>query len=189
MSKLTLHPLNSDARLVEPEDFSHLSVASPATAILTDFRDHKPMVVETDETALSAEHQMRAAHVRLKLVVDGKHRLVGTISDEELRGECLVRQVANGMPRDEVSVGELMRPRSELKAVDYQQLKHATIGDLIAALQDEGVRHCLVVEPAEGHVRGMISVGDIARRLHVPVDICERLSFADLARAMSGRGA
>lgn len=189
MSKLTLHPLHPEARLVEPEDFAHLSVESPATAILTDFRDHKPMVVETSETAVSAEHQMRAAHVRLKLVVDTNHRLVGTISDDDLRGECLVRQVASGMPRDQVSVGELMRPRSTLQAVDYQQLEQASIGDLIAALQNEGVRHCLVVEPADGHVRGMISAGDIARRLHIPVDISERLSFADLAEVLFGRAA
>ena len=77
----TLHTytLASIDHLVSPEEFQSPDLHSPAMSICTDFRNVRPLVLEADTSIDDAEHFMRAAHVKFKLVVDHNMELVGTI--------------------------------------------------------------------------------------------------------------
>jgi Mg2+/Co2+ transporter CorC len=90
------------------------------------------------------------------------------------------------MAREDITVRDLMIPRSQQKVVNYQQLVDATIGDVLDALQTNGTLHCLVVDQEQHHIRGIISASDIARRLHIPVEIATPTTFVDIFKAVHG---
>lgn len=185
MKKVTLLPLDDIEHLVQPEDFDEITIDSPALRILTDFKQHLPQIIDADTPAVQASYLMRKAHVRLQLVVDRGNELIGTISLKELDGQHLQIMQSQGFNRQSIIVRDLMIPRKNLKAVDYQQLLSASIGDVLDALQLNGTLHCLVVDRDQHHIRGIISASDIARRLHVPVEIAKPATFVDIFRAVN----
>lgn len=185
MKKVTLLPLDSVEHLVQPEDFHEITVDSPALMVFTDFKRHKPRVIDADTPATQASYMMKKAHVRLQLVVDKHDELIGTISLTELDGQHLQVLQNQGLSRDSISVRDLMIPRSQQKVVDYQHLKAASIADVLDALQLNGTLHCLVVDFEQHHIRGIIAASDIARRLHVPVEIAKPATFVDIFKAVN----
>ncbi|MFT7228183.1 MAG: CBS domain-containing protein [Methylophilaceae bacterium] len=66
--------------MVQPEQFYEINMDSPALTILTDFKQHKPLMIDTDTSAAQADYLMEKSHVRLLLVVDEGDELIGTIS-------------------------------------------------------------------------------------------------------------
>lgn len=185
MKKVNLLPLDQVEHLVQPEDFHEVTVDSPALTIFTDFKKHMPRVIEADTPAVQASYLMKKAHVRLQLVVDKGNELIGTISLKELDGQHLQILQNQGISRQSIIVRDLMIPRSQQKVVDYQQLVDANIGDVLDALQLNGTLHCLVVDREEHHIRGIIAASDIARRLHVPIEIEKPATFVDIFRAVN----
>lgn len=186
MKKIHLMSLDNVEHLVQPEDFNEITSDSPALTIFTDFKQHLPLVIDADTPAIQADYMMKKAHVRLKLVVDENNELIGTISLQELNGQHIQILQNQGMDRKEINVRDLMIPRSQQKVVNYQQLVDATIGDVLDALQTNGTLHCLVVDTDQHQIRGIISASDIARRLHVPVEISAPATFVDIFRAVNG---
>lgn len=186
MKKIHLMSLDNVEHLVQPEDFNEITSDSPALTIFTDFKKHLPLVIEADTPAIQADYMMKKAHVRLKLVVDENNELIGTISLQELNGQHIQILQNQGMDREEINVRDLMIPRSQQKVVNYQQLVDATIGDVLDALQTNGTLHCLVVDRDQHQIRGIISASDIARRLHIPVEISAPATFVDIFKAVNG---
>ena len=189
MRAIQLHALTNVEHLVQPEDFDELSVNSPALAIFTDFKKHKPLMMDSQTTALSAEQEMLRTHVKMKLVVDAKRELVGVISFEDICKQNIVKMAANGYQQSEILVTDLMRHRSELKVLDFNDIAHARIGDVIETLKQNGVQHCLVVDSQHHHIRGLISASDIARKLKLNISIQYPPSFVDIFNAVREKNA
>lgn len=185
MKALDLFPVETVDTLHEPEWPTTLTPSSPALEIFTDFARHQPLVLEVGATALEAEAQMRKTHVNMKLIVDRNDRLVGILTSDDLAQQRLIQRVAVGDQREDIAVETLMRPVASLYALDYQQLRDATVNDVVETLQHEGLPHCLVVEHDAHQIRGIISARDIARRLHISLPIFERLSFVDIFGAVN----
>lgn len=186
MKKIHLMSLDNVEHLVQPEDFNEITTNSPALTIFTDFKQHLPLVIDADTPAMQADYLMKKAHVRLKLVVDENDELIGTISLQELNEQHIQILQNQGLDRDDINVRDLMIPRAQQKVVDYQQLVDATIGDVLDALQKNGTLHCLVVDRDQHQIRGIISASDIARRLHIPVEIATPTTFVDIFKAVNG---
>ncbi len=186
MKKIHLMSLDNIEHLVQPEDFNEITADSPALTIFTDFKQHLPLVIDADTPAMQADYLMKKAHVRLKLVVDENNELIGTISLQELNGQHIQILQNQGIDREDINVRDLMIPRSKQKVVNYQQLIDATIGDVLDALQKNGTLHCLVVDTDQHQIRGIISASDIAKRLHIPVEIATPTTFIDIFRAVHG---
>lgn len=185
MKNMNLITLNSLDHLVHPDEFDEITLSSPAISVFTDFKEHKPLVIESDIPAVQAEFLMRKAHVRLKLVVDKNAELIGTISLTQLSDQNILIHQQKGLDRDDILVKHLMTPRSEIKALDYKEMMNSTIADVIETLKKDGSQHCLVVETQEHQIRGIISTSDIARRLHMPIDIeTKTTSFIDVFKAI-----
>jgi CBS domain containing-hemolysin-like protein len=168
---LSVYNVDKVDHLVFPEEFEGVSTKSSALKIFTDFKFHNPLVIEAGLSLSEAERLMKKAHVRLKLVVDDNENFVGTISLDNFSEERIVLKVASGVRRDELKVSDMMIPRSNVKALDYNEVASATIDDIIHVLQDHGEQHCLVVDEDKHHIRGVISASDIARRLHIDIPI------------------
>jgi CBS-domain-containing membrane protein len=183
MKTLALHALSPAEHLVHPEEFHELKLDSPALSIFTDFKKHRPMEIDADTPAVQAEYLMRKAHVRLKLVVDRKEELVGTISLKDLDEQNFILRQRNGFAREAIQVRHLMLPRERIKALAYRDLMSATVGDVVHVLKQNGQQHCLVIDPQEHQIRGLISASDIARRLHIALEVEQAPTFVDIFEA------
>ncbi|MFT5758445.1 MAG: CBS domain containing-hemolysin-like protein [Alteromonadaceae bacterium] len=180
MTNLQLFDLDLIDNIISPEDFNKISLASPATDIFTDFKKNKALVIEGDTDAVDALKLMLKAHVKMKIVVSKGHDFLGIISTNELSEQRIVAEVAKGSTRDEILVRDMMIPRYKLHALDYKELGSAKVNDVVTTLKNYGLRHCLVVDQANHHIRGLISSSDIARKLHLHIDIITKTSFRDI---------
>src|SRR5690606_9110179 len=180
MFDITLSAVNNITHLVQPDEFHELLPGSTALEIFTDFKKHRPITMEGSTPAEEVEMLMRKAHVKMTLVVDADNEFIGTISLEDLDEQRLIALVANGFDRRDILVHELMVPRAHIMALTLRDLERSSINDVIRALQRSGQQHCLVVD-YDGHcIRGVISARDVARRLHIPINIERIPTFVDI---------
>ena len=186
MKKLQLFDLDSIDNIISPEDFNQTSLMSPATDIFTDFKKHKALIIEDETPAVEALKLMVKTHVRMKIVMSKDNDFMGIISTKELTEQNIVTAVAKGSERHEVLVSDLMLLRGSLNAFDFNELETATVNDVVSALENYGLRHCLVLDREHHHIRGVISSSDIARKLHLPIDIYAKISFGHVFKAIHG---
>ncbi|GGO86742.1 hypothetical protein GCM10011348_38290 [Marinobacterium nitratireducens] len=176
-------------RLSSP-DSGILDLDSPASSIVTLFDQTRPLALELDVGIDDALLMMKKAHVRSVIVMDDKEQFKGiiSVSDLESRKVLTIAQQL-GQRRDELSIADVMIPRSKLSGLSLKQVEGSRIGDVLKTLQDVGSQHMLVVNPEEQLICGIISASDIARKLHIPVAITERAtSFREVVDVLYGRG-
>jgi len=186
MKKLQLFDLDLIDKVISPEHFEQTTLASPAKDIFTDFKTHKALVIEDSTPAVESLNLMLQAHVRMQIVLSKNNDFMGIISTEELSERYIVAEVAKGSDRHEVLVSDLMVSRDTLHAFDFKELENATVNDVVAALENYGLRHCLVLDREYHHIRGVISSSDIARKLHLHIDIYGKSSFSHIFKVING---
>jgi CBS domain containing-hemolysin-like protein len=185
MKSLTLFSPNQFDHLVQPEEFNDLRADSPAIHLLSDFRQHKPHMIDSHVKASEALNMMLTEDVTLKIVVDIEKEFIGVLDMEYLSSEnMLPRQISLGLKHSELLVRDLMYPRARILAVDMDQLAQAKIGDLVSALKNSHQEYLLVVDKDAHHIRGIISAREISRRLRQPIAIEKALTFADIFTAV-----
>lgn len=186
MKSLSLFNLEQIDHIVSPDNFIQTTLNSMATEVFTDFKDHQALVIKSNTPAADALNLMIQEHVQMKIVVSANGDFLGVISTAELSERRIVSEVAKGIPRDEILVTDLMVARENLRAFEYQELCKAKVSDVIQALKDNGLRHCLVVDRHDHHIRGVISSSDIARKLRLPIAINSATSFNKIFEVVHG---
>lgn len=185
MKNLDVFALAASDHLVQPEEFSDVQANTSALAILTDFRSHKPHMVDSHLEATEARELMLAEDVKTKVVVDDRKEFIGILGLDDLVDYNLqLKQMALHIKRDELLVRDLMHPRAGIRAVEYDQFKYATVGDVVSTMKKTHQEYLLVVDKDAHHIRGIVSSRDIARRLHAPVEIQKELTFVDIFTAV-----
>jgi CBS domain containing-hemolysin-like protein len=184
MKKLQLFDLDLVDNIISPKYFEQTTLMSPAKQVFTDFKAHKALVIEGATTAAEALNLMRKTHVTMKIVVSENDDFMGIISTEELTERLIVSEVAKGRDRHEVLVSDLMLARDTLHAFDFKEIETATVNDVVAALENYGLRHCLVLDREHHHIRGVISSSDIAKELHLAIDIYPKPSFSQIFKVI-----
>jgi len=185
MKTINLMTLDNVEHLVRPTEFHETTIQSPALNIFTDFKQHTPLVIDADTAADQAAYLMQKSHVRMLLVIDTQEELLGTISKTELDSQHLQIIQSHGIDRQELTVRDLMIPRTQQKVMKYQDLVNATIGDVLDTLQKNGKMHCLVVDQEQHQIRGIIAASDIAKRLHMDVEVEAETTFIDIFKAVN----
>ena len=185
MKKLHLYPATNIVELAAPEEITSISLETPALEFFTDFKNTKPLVIESSASAIDVKNIMKKAHVKLNFVINEKDQLLGVISVDDLIDRLIVQKISEGFKREEISVADLMRPKKHLSALDFSELGRATISDVIEALKDSGQQHCLVVDRGTNKIRGIFSASDISRMLHLPIDIQDKSSFYKVFSAIA----
>jgi CBS domain-containing protein len=108
--------------------------------------------------------------VRALLVVRDQ-RIVGLITSYDIQGERPLQflQSTTYTHHRDIRVGHIMTPWDELLAVEWEHLKSARAGDLLAVLEAAGITHLLVVDSAkQGEapiVRALVSRARLLRQL------------------------
>ncbi|WP_206484399.1 CBS domain-containing protein [Thalassotalea sp. G2M2-11] len=186
MKNLQLFDLDLVDNVVSPELFEHTELDSPATKVFTDFKMHQPLVIEGDTLASDALLLMKKSHVKMKIVVSSNNDFLGIISTNELSEQSLIAETAKGKNRNEILVSDMMLPKLALHAFDFSEIENSTVNDVILTLKNYGLRHCLVVDRKHHHIRGVISTSDIARKLHLPIDLSIKTSFSEIFEVIHG---
>ncbi len=185
MKNLNVFSLAANDHLVQPEEFEDVQGHTSALAILTDFRSHKPHMVDCHMEATEAAEIMHAEDVSIKLVVDDQKEFVGVISLDDLsEHNMLLKQMALHIKRDELLVKDLMHRREQINAVDYEQFRRASVADVVSTLKKAHQDYLLVVDKDAHHIRGIVASREISRRLHAPIKIEKELTFADIFTAV-----
>jgi CBS domain containing-hemolysin-like protein len=167
MKHLTQYRLEQFDHLVQPTEFTDVTLKSPAISVLHDFRAISPSFIDADTPALDTETMMRHEHSWLKLVIDEHQEMIGILSPEQFSRQHLMQHVSKSVKAKDLSVADLMRPRSDIMALAYEQIQHCSVGDVLHTLQKAGESYCMILDREHHQIRGMISARDIIARLHI----------------------
>ena len=146
---------------------------SPAIEAMTDFRQVAAATIRATATIAQATQVMIARGVRLLIVVDADRGVVGLVTARDTMGERPINLMReHGLSHGELTVGDLMIPRSGIDVLDISVVLRAEVGHIIATLKEAGRQHVLVVDhdqlTREEIVRGVFSATQIGRQLGVP---------------------
>ncbi|PCI60201.1 MAG: histidine kinase [Gammaproteobacteria bacterium] len=180
MRSLSLCDVEQVDELAWPENYQEITLNSPALLVLTDFKKHKPLVIDEDVSAHDTEQLMMHAHVRLKIVVDKDNKFLGVVSLMDINHQEIMKKVAAGYKHDDLLVTDFMQPKSALKAIDFNDLKNAHVGDILETLKTNGERHCLVINREKHNIRGVVSASNLVRTLKLEFDLSYPPSFVEI---------
>lgn len=178
--------LNHYVAPADAEQEVKVSLDSPARMVV-DVLTRPPLTLKPDLDIDAARSSMRQAQVRAGLVTGEADELLGivTLADLESR-KVLSLAVSSGQSRSDLTIGDLMTARDELKGVPVRAVETACVGELLQTLNNEGQAQMLVVEPESQRICGIVSASNIARRLQMPVSITQRAtSFRALVDVIS----
>lgn len=171
-----------------PQRHRRLGMDDPATAVMTDFRDVQPWTVRPEASIDEALEVMKTVHVRMLLVEAADGALEGLITARDINGEKPISLIrARGEPRSRILVRDIMVPARRVHALAMGNVQQARVGDIVATLKRLGEQHIIVTQQLQGRpaVCGVFSATEIARRLHVQLDIMSGArSFAELEQAL-----
>ena len=168
-----------------------VTLDSPALAVMTDLTKVKAATTHPATTLREAEQIMIFQGVRMLFVVTDMPSIEGLISTTDLLGDKPLRVVhERKVHYDELCVADVMTEYAQLHAVDYERMKSAKVGNLIATLKKFGRNHLLVVEGENAlvprRIRGVISRSQIERQLGLTIDISLIANtFSEIERALA----
>jgi len=164
---------------------------TPAVEVMTDLRQVAAATIRADASIGQAERAMIARGVRLLLVVSVTGEVEGLISARDIIGEKPIKLLRErGGKHDDLSVADLMVPRSGIDVLEIETVLKMDVGGIVATLKDVGRQHALVVDndrlTGEAFVRGIFSATQIGRQLGVPILIFEVAhTFAEIERELA----
>jgi CBS-domain-containing membrane protein len=167
-----------------------VTLDSPALEVMTDLARVSAVIVTRLESVDEAHLRMRQRGVRLLLVVDETRRVIGIVTATDVLGEKPMQASAwRGVPHQEVTVADIMTPQISLEVLQFEDVRYAKVGHIVATLQHAGRQHSVVVETgADGgqSIRGLFSSSQIARQLGMVIPSSEIAStFAEIEATLS----
>ena len=163
-------PENTCIPQAQPKLGGNVTLASPALDVMTDLAQVKAATIDPDTLLDKAEQAMIQRGVRSLFVVSDYPCVAGLVTAADLMGEKPMRQVSQRhIQRQDLRVADVMTKLSLLDALDYDELKKANVGHVIATFKKVGHTHLLVVQAATAkgpaRIRGVISITQIERQL------------------------
>ncbi len=189
---LGAHRPTTQLQVQQPDTRRPVTVQSPALDVMTDFARVRSVTVASDATLFSANETMIARGVRLLLVTAQDQHLLGIISTRDTLGERPMQLLHQGKGNlFELTVADLMHAVGEIDMLDIADVRHASVGDVVATLRSLGQQHLLVsaLDAASGvqRVCGVFSATQIGRQLGVEIQTFEvARTFAEIGAALSG---
>lgn len=168
-----------------------VTLNSPAVEVMTDLTRLPAATIAAETTLADANRAMILRGVRLLLVTDARHIVLGVISVADLLGERPVRIAQErGATAGELTVASVMTPLERTEAVELSEVMRADVGHIVATLRRSGRQHALVLQPGEGGrgiIRGIFSSSQIARQLGEPQPTATELprNFAEIGAAIA----
>jgi len=192
-SPLPTRRLPSGTVIAQARDWPNhpVTLDSPALDVMTDLTRVRAATTGLSTTLRQAEQIMIYQGVRMLFVVSDMPAIEGLVTTTDLHGDRQLRLVQQRNVRyEDLCVADVMAGLSMLDAIDLEDMKAATVGNVIATLRRHGRNHLLVAEgPTDDtprRVRGLFSRSQIERQLGAPVPVTEVAnSFADVVQMLS----
>ena len=190
---LPLYPLAMGASYFTPRQElpAHVNLEDPAVLAMTDLRQVSAVTIEPNALLDKALQKMIESEVKLLLVTDPQHAVLGLITATDIQGErplTFLREV--GVRYDDILVRDIMTLREQLEVLRFEDVLRAQIGAIVATLKAAGRQHALVtdtdVQEMRKSVRGIFSATQLGRQLGAPIYTMEAMaSFAALREALA----
>tara|TARA_B100000700_G_scaffold206561_1_gene227052 strand:+ start:236 stop:829 length:594 start_codon:yes stop_codon:yes gene_type:complete len=159
--------LSNAVNEVEPT----LDLTSPALKVLNSFTKKDPLRAHYGTTIVDALKQTNSCCSDFILVVDSEDKLLGITSSADLQSsKIMILAQRLNLHRDEITLHDVMTPLSSLAGVSLQSISYASIGDALQTMEHQGMMFLLVTS-AKQKICGLISAREIAKKLHIPVNI------------------
>jgi CBS-domain-containing membrane protein len=168
-----------------------VTVDSAATLVMTDLSQVPSATINAEATLEEANHSMLVRGVRLLIVVGAYQQIAGVVTTTDILGEkpVLVAQKHQSR-RGELRVADVMVPVDRVEALAIEDVKKASVGDIVATLKSDGRAHAIVI--GQGHdgkqyLLGIFSASQIARQLGVQIHTHEvARTFAEIEAVIAG---
>ena len=174
MSDLKLNtfrfPENTCIPQAQPKAAEGVTTASSGIDVMTDLAVVRAATITPDTPLDKAEQTMIQQGVRSLFVMSEYPCVDGLITAADLLGDKPVRLMTQlKVQRNALCVSDVMTRLSDLDALDYNELKDATVADVISTFKRVGHTHLLVVQAATvkgpARIRGVISITQVERQL------------------------
>ncbi|MEO8118347.1 MAG: CBS domain-containing protein [Rhodoferax sp.] len=175
------------------EDFNPpaVNVDSDAILVMTDLSQVPSATIIADATLDEANQSMLMRGVRLLLVVGESNKLAGVVTSVDVLGEkpVLVAQKRQSR-RSDLHVADVMVPVDKMEALGMEDVKRASVGNIVASLKSDGRAHAIVVgqgKDGKQSLLGIFSASQIARQLGVQIHTHEMArTFAEIEAVIAG---
>jgi CBS domain-containing protein len=184
-------PENTCIPQAQPQNMGPVTLASPGLEVMTDLALVKASTIDPVTTLAKAEQVMIHQGVRMLFVVSDFPCVEGLITASDLTGDKPMRLVnQRNVRHQDLSVADVMTELSQLDALDFDNLKSASVGQVIATFRKFGRKHLLVVQNATttspARIRGVISLTQLERQLGKPIVATEiATTFAEIEKALA----
>lgn len=159
--------LSNAVNEVEPT----LDLTSSALKVLNSFTKKDPLRAHYSTTIVDALKQTNSCCSDFILVVDNEDKLLGITSSADLQSsKIMILAQRLNLHREEITLHDVMTPLSSLAGVSLQSISYASIGDALQTMEHQGMMFLLVTS-AKKEICGLISAREIAKKLHIPVNI------------------
>ncbi len=158
-------PLPASLSIERPEQLPEIvHYHDPAMLVFTDFSRVYPVTISTGRTIDYALQKMKNAGVRLLLVVDNQHHMIGLLSADQVMGDDPIRLARHKkLDHNQITVAMLMQPQKNIQVLEMSHLRDARVGHIVATLHDLEQKYLVVVD--KGMVSGLFSANQISRQL------------------------
>lgn len=168
-----------------------VTVDSDATLVMTDLSQVPSATINAEATLEEANHSMLVRGVRLLIVVGMNKQIAGLVTTTDILGEkpVLVAQKQQSR-RGELRVADVMVPVDRVEALAIEDVRKASVGDIVATLKSDGRAHAIVIgqgQDGKQYLLGIFSASQIARQLGVQIHTHEvARTFAEIEAVIAG---
>ena len=171
-------------------DSQTITLQDSAVEVFTDFRYARPFSIGSRATLDEVNAKMIACGVRLLFVADGEGILQGLVTYTDIFGEKPVRYIQeHGGTRGEILVQDIMTPLAKLEALSLDDVRKASVGDIVETIKHAGRQHMLVSlagDTGSQVICGLFSSTQIEKQLGMKIELSDRAhTFADIHGAVS----
>jgi len=187
---LNLHGVGTQLTAARPGLQKTVSIDSPAIEVMTDFRKVMVATISPEETIATATQTMKMRGVRLLLVEDNQHQVIGLITARDTMGEKSIKMAQELSMRHDLLTGkDCMAPRNCFDVLTLDVVEKTEIGNIIATLKAVGRQHALVLgKDIDGSdmICGVFSITQIGRQLGVVLEAFEvAKTFSEIEKALA----
>lgn len=187
-------PLKAGSSFVRPVQVlpEQVKLSNPAADVMTDLSKVAVVGVRAKTSMDKANAKMIRYGVRMLLVLDDNEQVAGLLTASDVLGEKPMRFLQNmGGTHADIMVRDVMSTQRELDVLKIDDVRNATVGQIVATLKKSNRQHALVAaDGADGRqsVCGLFSITQIARQLGAQVQSFELArTFAEI-EAVIARG-
>lgn len=172
------------------EQIEPVEMSSPAIKVMTDLKRVKAVTTQPHISLSNVHQHMIHNGVRMVLVTDTHHQVIGVLTATDLLGPRPLQAVnTHGIAHDQLRVEHIMTPTRRVQVLSLSDVMHADVREIVDTLRDAERQHALVMESTakEQQIRGIFSISQIERQLGVHLQPTHAThNLAELEHEMSG---